>query len=144
MTAPPGGSVIIYADGSAVPGSSGAGVVVLSAAGDMLHLENKPLPEMTNNEAEYAALALALQAAARMGADVVEVRLDSEVVIGQMNGQFAVNSPLLKRYHWAACDLARQFPRVRYRCIPRAQNAIADALAAEASAGRRWRLSCSG
>ena len=68
------------------------------------------------------------------------MRLDSEVVVGQMTGRFAVNSPLLKPVHWAACELARNFPRVRYTHIPRGQNVLADALATEASAGRHWSL----
>lgn len=138
MTMFPGGNLIVYADGSTVPGSSGAGIVVVDSAGKLIHMENRPLPEMTNNEAEYAALTMALQAAEKLGADVVEVRLDSEVIVGQMTGHFAVNSPRLKKYHWAACELARRFPRVRYTRIPREQNALADALAAEASAGRHW------
>ena len=54
----PGGSFVVYADGSSVPGSSGAGVVVLDAIGRIVHLKSHPLPEMTNNEAEYAALKL--------------------------------------------------------------------------------------
>lgn len=140
MTSSPGGSLVIYADGSTIPGGSGAGIVVLDAAGKLLHVENQPLPEMTNNEAEYAALSLALKTAERLGADVVEVRLDSEVVVGQMRGEFAVNSPRLIQCHWLACGLARRFPRVRYKRIPREQNTLADALASEASAGRRWSL----
>lgn len=82
MTPSPGGSFIVYADGSSLPGGSGAGIVVLNAAGKLIHVENQPLPEMTNNEVEYAALALALKTAERLGADVVEVRLDSEVIVG--------------------------------------------------------------
>lgn len=140
MTTPPGGSLVVYADGSTVPGSSGAGVVVLNAAGKIIGLQNQPLPHMTNNEAEYAALKLALQAAERLRADVVEIRLDSEVVVGQMTGRFAVNSVLLKPVHWDACQLARRFPRVRYTHIPRERNALADALATDASAGRHWSL----
>lgn len=144
----PVSSVVIYADGSSVPGvGSGAGIIVLDAAGRLIHLENQPLPAMTNNEAEYAGLALALKTAERLGADVVEVRLDSEIVVGQMIGEFAVNSPSLKQGHWLACGLARRFPRVRYKRIPRTQNVLADALAAEASTGRRWCLEgaqCSG
>lgn len=140
MTPNHGGSLVIYADGSTVPGSSGAGIVVLDTLGNLIRVVNQPLPEMTNNEAEYAALSLALKTAEQLGADVVEVRLDSEVVVGQMKGRFAVNSPKLRECHWVACDLARRFPRVRYRHIPREQNVLADALATEASAGRRWSL----
>jgi ribonuclease HI len=140
MTTFLGGSYVIYADGSTVPGSSGVGVVALNAAGRVVHVINQPLPEMTNNEAEYTALKLALETAAQLQADVVEIRLDSEIVVGQMTGAFAVKSHKLRELHWQACELARQFPRVRYTHVPRELNALADALASEASAGRTWSL----
>jgi ribonuclease HI len=94
---------------------------------------------MTSGEAEYAGLMLALEIAAQRDAEEVEVRLDSEVVVYQMIGRFAVNSARLKPCHQQACRLARALPRVRYSHVPREQNAIADALAAEAAAGRLWR-----
>jgi len=130
----------IYTDGSLTPQGAGAGVVILDAAGKLLHLENQRLQRMTNNEAEYVAVLLGLQIAARLGADVVEIRADSEVVVNQMLGTFAVKSNDLKPLHWQACQLARHFPRVRYKHIPREDNALADTLAAEASAGRHWVL----
>ncbi len=39
--------------------------------------------------------------------DVVEVRLDSEVVVKQMTGTAAVKSGSLREAHWEACELAR-------------------------------------
>lgn len=131
-------SLIIYTDGSLTPEGAGAGIVVMDVRGQLLHLENKPIDAMTNNEAEYAALALGLQVAEQLRADVVEIRADSEVMVNQMLGYFAIRSHRLKQYHWQVCELARRFPKVRYTCIPREQNALADALAAEASAGRTW------
>lgn len=133
-------NLIIYTDGSLTPEGAGAGVVVLDVMGHVLHLENQPLEVMTNNEAEYAAVTLALQIATRLEAEVVEIRADSEVIVNQMLGHFAVKSHRLKRYHWQACQLARNFPRVRYTHIPRELNAMADTLAAEASAGRIWSI----
>jgi probable phosphoglycerate mutase len=133
-------NLIIYTDGSLTPEGAGAGVVVLDAIGQLLHLENQRLDTPTNNEAEYAAVALALQIATRIEADIVEIRADSEVMVNQMLGKFAVNSHRLKKYHWQVCELARNFPRVRYTRINREENALADTLASEASAGRIWVL----
>ncbi len=140
MTPFPSSSLVIYTDGSLTPQGSGAGVVVLDATGQLLHLQNQMLPTQTNNEAEYAALTLALQIAARLKAEVVEIRADSEVMVNQMLGHFAVKSHRLKQCHWQVCELARQFPRVRYVRIPREENILADTLAAEASAGRLWSI----
>jgi len=139
-TISPSSSLIIYTDGSLTPDGAGAGVVVLDHLGRLLHIANQVLDITTNNEAEYAALAFGLQIAAQLQAEVVEIRADSEVMVNQMRGEFAVKSHRLKQFHWQVCELARKFPRVRYIHIPRDQNALADTLAAEASAGRIWTL----
>lgn len=132
--------LIIYTDGSLTPTGTGAGIVVLNSAGKLVHLENQILKPMTNNEAEYAALMLGLQIALQLKAELVEIRADSEVMVNQMRGDFAVKSQTLKQIHWQVCQLTRYFLRVRYTHIPRDDNALADVLASEASAGRRWKL----
>ncbi|MDL1901918.1 ribonuclease HI family protein [Anaerolineae bacterium CFX9] len=139
----PGGSyehLLLYADGSIQPERAGAGTVALDKWGSVVYIANRSLPPMTNNEAEYAGLVLALEAAIALGGQFVEVRLDSEVVVYQMIGRFAVNSAALKRCHQQACVLARSLAKVRYTHIPREHNVVADALATEASAGRKWRM----
>ena len=138
---PHGGAerVVIYADGAINPQRAGVGIVMLDERDQVLLLANQTLPAMTSGEAEYAALTLALERAAEQHAVEVEIRLDSEVVVYQMIGRFAVNSARLKPYHQQACALARALPRVRYTHIPREQNSLADALAGEAAAGRLWR-----
>lgn len=132
------GEYIVYADGSINPRRSGAGITICTADGTILRAVNRTLPRMTNNEAEYAALHLALTEVQRLNPRVVEIRMDSEIVVNQMAGRFAVNSPKLKPMHRLACELARQIKGIRYVHIRREQNAIADALATEASAGRHW------
>jgi len=139
----PGGNyehLLLYADGSIQPERAGAGLVALDKWGSVVYIANRSLPPMTNNEAEYAGLTLALEAAIALGGQFVEIRLDSEVVVYQMIGRFAVNSTALKRCHQHACVLARSLAKVRYTHIPRELNTVADALATEASAGRKWRM----
>jgi len=130
----------LYTDGSLTPQGAGAGVVILDVTGKLVHIQSQTLAYATNNEAEYAALVLGFQQGVRFNAEFVEVRADSEVMVEQMRGNFAVKSHRLKQIHWQTCQLARQFVRVRYTCIPREENAFADALAAEAAAGREWML----
>ncbi len=132
--------VTVYSDGSITPEHGGAGALVLDARGVVLHFANRVLPVMTSGEAEYAGLILGLELALAAEALVVEMRMDSEVVVRQMSGHFAVNRPRLKTLHWEACELAWQFTRITYTHIPRERNYLADALAAEASAGREWQL----
>lgn len=137
---PGGKAVTIYADGSITTYRGGAGAIVLDATGKVVRLANQILPMMTSGEAEYQGLILGMELALEAGAIVAEVRLDSEVVVNQMAGHFAVNSPRLKTLHLRACDVARRFARVSYIHIPREENGLADSLATEASAGREWRL----
>jgi ribonuclease HI len=126
----------IYCDGATGDDGRGAGlgVVVRDRKGEILGLVKRGLPPMTNNEAEYAALVLALEAAHRFKPAGLRVHMDSEVVVGQMQGLFAVHSPALKRWHSQACRLARRYRSVSYVHIPREHNRLADALAAEALA----------
>lgn len=133
------GRLILYTDGSINPERSGAGVIACNTRGEILEIANKTLPMMTNNEAEYEGLLLAFHIAARRQATEIEIRMDSEIIVGQMSGRFAVNSPRLKPLHSRACELARQFQWVQYVHVLRHLNALADALASEASDGRRWR-----
>lgn len=130
--------LVIYADGGISPERAGAGVVVQDARGDVILVANRVLQRMTNNEAEYHGLLMALEAALRHPNHAIEIRLDSEVVVYQMLGKFAVRSPALKPLHRRACSLARKVPSITYTHIPREQNLIANALAGEAVAGRRW------
>src|SRR5690606_32549233 len=122
------------------PERAGAGIVVIDQRDRVVRIANKPLPPMTNNEAEYAGLLMALEAAHELAAQMVEIRLDSEVVIHQMTGKAAVNSANLRRWHKEACTLAFRFRVTRFIRIPRELNGIADALAVDASHGRIWRM----
>ncbi len=126
----------VYCDGAIGDRGQGTGlgVVIRDGRGEIIGLVKRGLPPMTNNEAEYAALVLALEAARRFRPRVLEIHMDNEVVVGQMQGVFAVRSPALKRWHTQACRLARRFREVTYVHIPREANRLADALAAEALA----------
>ena len=58
---------------------------------------------MTNNEAEYAGLILALELALSLNPEQLSVYLDSTVVVGQMNGDCGVHAKALQVWHRKAC-----------------------------------------
>ena len=91
-------NLIVYSDGSINPERSGAGVVLCTPRGQIVGVANKLLPMMTNNEAEYEGLLLGMDFALRHKVTNLEVRSDSEIVVYQMTGRFAVNSPQLKTF----------------------------------------------
>lgn len=125
----------IYCDGGIGEDgrATGLGVVIRDAQDEVIGLVKRGMPPMTNNEAEYAALVMALQVVRQQFRPrTVQVHMDSEIVIGQMTGRFSVRSAALKQWHIQACRLTRRFKAVEFVHIPREQNRLADALANEA------------
>ena len=90
----------------------------------------------TNNVAEYAAAQAALERLLEMGleGEVVEVRSDSQLLVRQMSGLYAVRSPRIAESHRALSRLASRFRGVRWRWVPRVANREADALSRRAYA----------
>ncbi|MBM4460049.1 MAG: ribonuclease HI family protein [Chloroflexi bacterium] len=131
------GGLIRSAEPSA-PMTCGAGAVALEADGRIAGWEWRPLPAMTNNEAEYAGLLLGIGLAERLRADDTVFLLDSEIVVGQMTGRYAVNSRSLYRWHWQACAALRALPKVQFVAIPREWNRLADGLACQAGISWAW------
>ena len=130
--------LVAYADGAIGCRSdhTGVGAVLLDGRGRILVWGNRRLGRMTNNEAEYAGLVLALELAIPLHPHRLRVYLDSEVVVGQMNRRFGVRSKGLKPWHRHACQLARRLAQVSYNHVPRQRNRLADALANEALVGQ--------
>jgi ribonuclease HI len=122
----------LYCDGASRgnPGPASAGAVLYKAGTkDVLARVSKVLGRATNNEAEYAALLLALKEAQKLGAAGVTVHADSELVIKQLNGVYKVKHPVMRERHQEAMRLLAQFPAWRAVHVPREQNTEADRLA---------------
>lgn len=129
--------LVVRTDGAARgnPGPAAVGAVLLD--GDAPGGERRsPLATIsealgiaTNNVAEYVALVLALEAAERLGAREVELRLDSQLIVEQLHGRYRVRHPGLMPLHREARERLSRFERWTVRYVPRAENAVADALA---------------
>ena len=83
----------------------------------------------TNNEAEYQAAIAGLEAALALGASRVSLRMDSELVVRQLEYRYKVRNPRLKPLFVRLVELRRQFEFFDVQSIPRAQNKRADQLA---------------
>ncbi len=130
--------VIVEADGGSRgnPGPAGFGCVVWAADHATVLAEHcQPIGITTNNVAEYRGLIAGLEEARRLGADEVDVRMDSKLVVEQMAGRWKVKHPGLAELHQQARALASTFGFVRFTWIPREQNKHADRLANEAMDG---------
>ncbi|WP_104482773.1 bifunctional RNase H/acid phosphatase [Actinokineospora auranticolor] len=130
--------VIVEADGGSRgnPGPAGYGALVLDAeTGAVLAERAEAIGVATNNVAEYKGLIAGLRAAAELGADAVEVRMDSKLVVEQMAGRWQVKHPSMRPLSGEAREIASGFARISYTWIPRAQNHRADKLANQAMDG---------
>lgn len=95
--------------------------------------------EATNNVAEYRALIAALQAARDLDATIVTIFSDSELVVRQMTGRYAVKAPGLRPLYREARALTFEFREVSFSSVPRMHPYIqrADQLANQALDGDR-------
>jgi ribonuclease HI len=104
------------------------GYALLDPSGIEVEARGEYLGTVTNNVAEYQALNAGLDAALRRGVPRLLVCMDSELVVRQMTGQYRVKHPALKPLHQRAKGLEGALAEVRYRAVPRAENARADRL----------------
>jgi ribonuclease HI len=123
--------LVVYTDGAARgnPGPAGAGVSIQDPDGNVVATVERYLGKATNNVAEYSALLCGLERAQELGAEELEVRSDSELLVRQMRGEYRVRNPGLKPLVVRAHELARAFARVEYVHVRREQNRDADRLA---------------
>lgn len=126
--------LISYTDGGARgnPGPAGIGVVLQNKDGETIGEWSEFLGIATNNQAEYKALLLALKQAVALGAIELECRLDSELVVKQLKGEYKVKHPDLKPLFEQAKSLISQIKNVSFKHIPRELNKQADRLANQA------------
>lgn len=130
----------IHADGGARgnPGPSGAGAIIRDEFGSTVGSISKFLGHQTNNFAEYEAVILAFEALLKLVPTIehettgVIVKLDSELVVRQMQGKYKVRNPVLKEQQARLAQVAAAFGTVAFVHVPREENADADTLANEA------------
>ncbi|MDM7488807.1 bifunctional RNase H/acid phosphatase [Rhodococcus sp. GXMU-t2271] len=130
--------VVVEADGGSRgnPGPAGYGAVVFDADHETVLAERSAsIGRATNNVAEYQGLIAGLTAAAELGADEVDVRMDSKLVVEQMSGRWKIKHPDMIPLAARARELAAGFSRIEFAWVPRAENAYADRLANEAMDG---------
>ena len=76
--------------------------------------------------AEYTGLILGLKRAKAMGLRELEVLADSELLVKQLSGEYAVKADHLAPLHAEAKALLQAFDQIEVRHIPREENGAAD------------------
>jgi ribonuclease HI len=126
---------LIYSDGGSRgnPGPAASAFIALSENNALLMKDARCIGSGTNNQAEYEALIAALEFASKVKAEEVVCHLDSELVTKQLNGEYSVKNPKLKKLWLRVHDLAKGFKKVSYINVPRTHPSIqaADTLVNE-------------
>lgn len=131
---------IVYTDGGSRgnPGEAAIGVVVCNDQGEALKKYGEPIGQATNNEAEYQSLIFALKKMKQvfgkkaMAQARLEVRMDSELIVNQLNHQYKIEEPNLQQLFLQVWNLMLDFGPIKFVAVPREQNKEADRLVNQA------------
>jgi mutator protein MutT len=125
-----GTHLILYSDGGSRgnPGPSASGFVVMNERMDVLHQGGMYLGITTNNQAEYHGVLQGLEKAKEMGAKTVDFRMDSLLVVNQLNGIYKIKNRDLWPIHERIKELAKEFERVSFSHVRREFNQLADGM----------------
>jgi ribonuclease HI len=128
----------LYSDGASRgnPGKAACSVVVYDEQGDEILARTEILGVATNNVAEYRGVLLGLQLARDLAVPSIDLRLDSELVVKQLQGLYKVKHPALQPLYEQARVLLSGFISVSIEHIPRKKNMRADELANAALDGK--------
>ena len=130
--------LIVYTDGAIRPerNCTGLGAVACDEDGHIRFWWSRRAPLMSSNEAEYAAVHMALQALRSVSVGRITLYSDSQILVRQMQGQAATRAPGLRKARARLLRLLEGNAPVTFRHLPRAHNRLADALANQAAEGR--------
>ena len=132
--------IIIYTDGGSRgnPGEAAIGIVIKNEGGDVIKTYGEVLGIATNNMAEYTAIVVALQKVKqllgkeRTKKTEIEFRMDSELAMKQLNGEYKIENEDLQPLFLKIWNLKFDFGKMSFKHIPREKNKEADTLVNEA------------
>jgi ribonuclease HI len=125
--------LVIHTDGGARgnPGPAGIGYVITAENGKVLEEKGECIGKATNNIAEYTAIIEALKAAEKYDPEEIECRLDSELVVKQVKGEYKAKDSKMRE----KLDILRElvfFKAISFTHISREKNKEADRLVNQA------------
>lgn len=125
--------LIVYSDGGCKKtGEAVCGASIQDIYGREVSFISKNIGKGTNNIAEYTSAILGVRKAKELGATEVQLIMDSQLVIRQLEGLYAVSKDHLKPLHVELLYLLKSFNKYYLLHVFREFNKRADALAGEA------------
>ena len=128
-----GKHLIIRSDGASLgnPGPAAIGVVVEDfSSGRAVAQIWRRIGVTTGNRAEFLALTAGLEVAAKLGAETVDLKLDSQLIVRQLKGEYKAKG--LKPLYQQALRLLNRFKSYTVEHVPSEENRLAHALAQRA------------
>ena len=122
---------VVHVDGSSTLHAGGIRVVLKSPEADKLKHKVRLQYQTTNNEDEYEALLKGLELAKSLGAELMLVQGDSQLVMDQVNRTYEAKEERVKKYLNKVRRLTKKFREVHFVQVPREENVEADTLAKE-------------
>ncbi|MCG6144592.1 ribonuclease HI family protein [Leptospira bandrabouensis] len=124
-------TTFIYCDGSSRgnPGPAAIGVSFQNNDGIEFFFLSEKIGNATNNVAEWQALFRGMEEAIKQNLQKIKFRLDSELVVKQMKGEYKVKNKDLLVFKNKCDSLKSSFQNFEIQYIPREQNTRADQLA---------------
>lgn len=121
---------VLYFDGCSKgnPGPAGIGAVIYEEGTEIWFSCKYIGDKKTNNESEYSALILGLEAAIERNIKCLSVCGDSLLVINQVNNVYKVKHPNLFDLHEKVAYLKKQFDYIDFNHVYRTDNKRADQL----------------
>jgi mutator protein MutT len=122
--------IIVYSDGGSRgnPGPSASGFVLMDGHENILHEGGVYLGITTNNQAEYHGVRLGLEKALEFGARTVDLRVDSLLVVNQMNGTYKIKNRDIWPINERIRELISKFDKVTFSHVKREYNQLADGM----------------
>lgn len=126
--------LILHTDGGSRgnPGPAALGYVITTPEGGEVESRGEYLGVMTNNQAEYHALLSGLRKCVELGAGRVRVKMDSELIVKQMRGEYRVKDKELGKIYLQVHNEITRLKKVTFEHVRREFNKEADAKVNEA------------
>nr|XP_023886039.1 uncharacterized protein LOC111998168 [Quercus suber] len=119
----------VYVDGAVNHKGSGVGLMLVSPKKITIEKSLRLDFSATNNKAEYEALLMGMAMVRKMGGTVLEIFLDSRLVVGQVKREFEAKDERMQGYLRQVRHLQSEFESFNLLHIPRTENTHADSLA---------------
>lgn len=117
--APLGKPLQVYVDDSFCQASEGVGEHLVTEHLEEQNYAIKLTFKVTNNDTEYEALLASMTVTRLLGAEEIEVKADSQIIVSHVLGQFAMKRKRLKNYLQLVCNKPNRLKKTGAICRER-------------------------